>query len=70
MVLRLPEPLASMERARRGQVAFFPRAARRPGVALALANVGYAALAGFVVLRLPAGGSAAAIGRRVPSSTA
>lgn len=32
--------------------ALFPRPARRPGIALALANVGYAALAGFVVLHL------------------
>jgi MFS family permease len=34
----------------------FPRAARRPGAALALANFGYAALAGFVVLDLRARG--------------
>jgi MFS family permease len=37
-------------------LAIFPRAAHRPGVALALANVGYAALAGFVVLHLRARG--------------
>jgi MFS family permease len=34
-----------------------PAAARRPGVALALCNVGYAALAGFVVLHLERGGA-------------
>ncbi len=34
------------------RTALFPHAARRPGAALALANVGYAALAGFVVLAL------------------
>jgi len=39
-----------------GPLAFFPRAAHRPGIALALANVGYAALAGFVVLHLRARG--------------
>ena len=33
-----------------------PRAARRPGAALALANFGYAALAGFVVLALKSRG--------------
>jgi len=37
-------------------LAWFPRPARRPGVALALANVGYAALAGFGVLLLRARG--------------
>jgi hypothetical protein len=31
-----------------------PRAALRPGVALALANVGYGTMAGFVVLHLDA----------------
>jgi MFS family permease len=52
---RLPEP------ARLGATAslagprlLFPRSSRRPGVALALANIGYAALAGFVVLHLRA----------------
>lgn len=48
----VPEP----GRALRGRVtqrmALFPRAARRPGIALALANFGYAALAGFVILDL------------------
>jgi MFS family permease len=36
----------------------FPRAARRPGTALALANFGYAVLAGFVVLDLRSRGIA------------
>ena len=36
--------------------AWLPRAAYRPGIALALANVGYAALAGFVVLLLASRG--------------
>jgi MFS family permease len=51
--LRLPEPVggaAVSEAAAR--LPLFPRAARRPGLALALANIGYAALAGFVVLLL------------------
>ena len=56
IALCLPEP----SRAFRGRVserlALFPRAARRPGVALALANFGYAALAGFVVLDLSSHG--------------
>ncbi len=56
IALRLPEPLrptaAGGQEARR----LVPRAAWRPGVALALANVGYAALAGFVVLHLRARG--------------
>jgi MFS family permease len=53
---RLPEParLASAATARRSRL--FPRSARRPGIALALANIGYAALAGFVVLHLHARG--------------
>jgi MFS family permease len=41
------EPVAHPERP-----PLVPRAAVRPGIALALANVGYAALAGFVVLHL------------------
>ena len=36
---------------------WIPVAARRPGLALALCNVGYAALAGFVVLHLEATGA-------------
>jgi MFS family permease len=51
---RLPEPPVTDpgDPAQRGLIALFPRAAHRPGLALALANVGYAALAGFVVLAL------------------
>jgi MFS family permease len=56
IVLRLPEPLSGPNRAAPGHAALFPHAARRPGAALALANVGYAALAGFVVLHLRARG--------------
>jgi MFS family permease len=52
--LRAPEMPATTVRA--VPVALFPRPARRPGLALALANVGYAALAGFVVLLLRARG--------------
>jgi len=55
IAMRLPEPRpATVERAKAGP--WLPRAARRPGAALALANVGYAALAGFVVLHLHARG--------------
>jgi MFS family permease len=57
---RLPEPAPSVLLAEREATstkqAFLPRAAHRPGIALALANVGYAALAGFVVLALKARG--------------
>jgi MFS family permease len=55
---RLPEPAPSLETASPHAVkpALFPKAAHRPGLALALANVGYAALAGFVVLALKARG--------------
>jgi MFS family permease len=55
---RLPDPvLVSAEaQVKRGLRAMFPRAAHRPGIALALANVGYAALAGFAVLALKARG--------------
>jgi MFS family permease len=51
---RLPEPAPEDGVRAPGPLAFLPRAARRPGVALALANIGYAALAGFVVLHLQA----------------
>ena len=55
IAMRLPEPRPAVTaRARPGP--WLPRAARRPGAALALANVGYAALAGFVVLHLRARG--------------
>jgi MFS family permease len=56
VAVRLPEPPRPAGDSRPGPLAFFPRAARRPGVALALANIGYAALAGFVVLHLSARG--------------
>jgi MFS family permease len=59
IAMRLPEPAfagsAGMAR-KPSPIALVPRAARRPGIALALANVGYAALAGFVVLHLHARG--------------
>jgi MFS family permease len=57
IAVRLPEPARwAADRAARGAPppALLPRAARRPGIALALANIGYAALAGFVVLKLSA----------------
>jgi MFS family permease len=53
---RLPEPARFADAAPAGRRRLFPRSARRPGVALALANIGYAALAGFVVLHLRARG--------------
>lgn len=56
IAVRLPEPPRAPDAGAPGPLAFFPRAAHRPGVALALANVGYAALAGFVVLHLRARG--------------
>jgi MFS family permease len=56
IAMRLPEPAGTGTGGDPGPLAFFPRAAHRPGVALALANVGYAALAGFVVLHLRARG--------------
>jgi MFS family permease len=55
LALRLPEPHGAGA-TEPGPLAFFPRAAHRPGLALALANIGYAALAGFVVLHLRARG--------------
>jgi MFS family permease len=53
---RLPEPARSDFDMPLDRLAWFPRAAHRPGLALALANVGYAALAGFAVLLLRARG--------------
>jgi MFS family permease len=57
---RLPEPVlvktSAEAQVKRGLRSMFPRAAHRPGIALALANVGYAALAGFTVLALKARG--------------
>ena len=56
IALRLPEPLRLSPAAEQRRPRLVPRAAWRPGLALALANVGYAALAGFVVLHLRARG--------------
>jgi MFS family permease len=59
IAMRLPEPAfagAAGAARKPSPIALLPRAARRPGIALALANVGYAALAGFVVLHLRARG--------------
>ncbi len=56
IAMRLPEPAKLITAAEPEARALFPRAAHRPGLALALANVGYAALAGFVVLALRARG--------------
>jgi MFS family permease len=53
---RLPEAPRLASEPVRPPAAMLPRAARRPGIALALANIGYAALAGFVVLHLRARG--------------
>jgi len=51
---RLPEPPPLGGVREPSPLSWLPRAARRPGAALALANIGYAALAGFVVLHLQA----------------
>jgi MFS family permease len=56
VALRLPEPPVPALSPEAERAALLPRAAHRPGVALALANIGYAALAGFVVLALKARG--------------
>jgi MFS family permease len=56
IALRLPEPAPELPERTLAPLALFPKAAHRPGLALALANVGYAALAGFVVLALRARG--------------
>jgi len=53
---RLPEPAKLVSGAEPGPLALFPKAAHRPGLALALANIGYAALAGFVILTLQSRG--------------
>jgi len=55
IAVRLPEPARPPRPQGRGG-AWLPRAVRRPGTAIALANVGYAALAGFVILDLDAQG--------------
>jgi MFS family permease len=54
IALLLPEPPPAAGRRRPAPLAFVPAAARRPGLALALANIGYAALAGFIILHLNA----------------
>jgi MFS family permease len=56
IALRLPEPAFASGPRMPGRLSLLPHAARRPGIALALANIGYAALAGFVVLHLSARG--------------
>jgi MFS family permease len=56
IALRLPEPVDREALAPPPPTSLFPHAARRPGAALALANIGYAALAGFVVLALKSRG--------------
>ncbi|HTY97900.1 MAG TPA: MFS transporter [Solirubrobacteraceae bacterium] len=56
IALCLPEPARALQGRVGERLALFPRPARRPGVALALANFGYAALAGFVVLDLSSHG--------------
>jgi len=56
IAMRLPEPVKLVSGAPPSPMALFPKAAHRPGLALALANIGYAALAGFVVLTLSARG--------------
>jgi MFS family permease len=52
IAMRLPEPPRAGAGERPSPLALLPRAAHRPGMALALANIGYAALAGFVILHL------------------
>ncbi len=49
---RIPDHHVALPRAERPPEPLVPRAARAPGLALALCNIGYAALAGFVVLHL------------------
>jgi MFS family permease len=59
IALRIPEPAftgGSGPPRKPSPIALLPRAARRPGISLALANIGYAALAGFVILHLRARG--------------
>jgi len=52
IAVRLPEPSRPPQSGRPIPLLHFPRSARRPAFALALANIGYAALAGFIVLDL------------------
>ncbi len=56
LAMRLPQPARPALSPQAEREALLPRAAHRPGIALALANIGYAALAGFVVLALKARG--------------
>ena len=56
IALFLPEPVSALRGRVSERLSLFPRPARRPGLALALANFGYAALAGFVVLDLSSHG--------------
>ena len=56
IVAFVPAPAGAQTARRPAALALLPRAARRPGAALALANFGYAGLAGFVVLDLRARG--------------
>lgn len=56
LATRLPEPAVPALSPEAEREVLLPPAAHRPGVALALANIGYAALAGFVVLALKARG--------------
>lgn len=52
IAISLPEPTRAPTGRAPQRMGLFPRPARRPGLALALANFGYAALAGFVILDL------------------
>jgi MFS family permease len=56
IAMRLPQPSTPALSPQAERAALLPRATARPGIALALANIGYAALAGFVVLALKARG--------------
>ena len=56
IAMRLPQPATPALSPQAEREALLPRATARPGIALALANIGYAALAGFVVLALKARG--------------
>jgi MFS family permease len=53
----VPERRAAPEPGGAARQPLLPRAALRPGVALLLANIGYAAIAGFIVLHLDAIGA-------------
>lgn len=51
---RMPDPHSAPQAGDDEPRVLFPRAALRPGVALGLANIGYATMAGFVVLHVGA----------------